>query len=58
MLLKHQQHLQRQRDAVAFRMKKLAAKQVEITVSQSQSVLLSVQVVLWHHVILLKSYVV
>lgn len=58
MLLKHQQHLQRQRDSVAFRMKKLAAKQVEITVSQSQSVLLSVQVVLWHHVILLKSYVV
>uniref|UniRef100_A0A671WW51 Si:ch211-28p3.4 n=2 Tax=Sparus aurata TaxID=8175 RepID=A0A671WW51_SPAAU len=31
MLLKHQQHLQRQRDSVAFRMKKLAAKQVEIT---------------------------
>ncbi|XP_078019848.1 tripartite motif-containing protein 60 isoform X1 [Epinephelus lanceolatus] len=30
-LLKHQQHLQRQRDAVAYRMKKLAAKQVEIT---------------------------
>ncbi|XP_045924667.1 E3 ubiquitin-protein ligase TRIM39 [Micropterus dolomieu] len=31
MLLKHQQHLQRQRDAIAYRMKKLAAKQVEIT---------------------------
>ncbi|XP_073345253.1 E3 ubiquitin-protein ligase TRIM21 [Pagrus major] len=31
MLLKHQQHLQRQRDAVAYRMKKLAAKQVDIT---------------------------
>ncbi|KAI3365250.1 hypothetical protein L3Q82_010335, partial [Scortum barcoo] len=30
-LLKHQQHLQRQRDAIAYRMKKLAAKQVEIT---------------------------
>ncbi|XP_049915928.1 zinc-binding protein A33 isoform X1 [Epinephelus moara] len=30
-LSKHQQHLQRQRDAVAYRMKKLAAKQVEIT---------------------------
>ncbi|XP_029954772.1 E3 ubiquitin-protein ligase TRIM39 [Salarias fasciatus] len=28
---KHQQHLRRQRDAVAYRMKKLAAKQVEIT---------------------------
>ncbi|XP_054455533.1 E3 ubiquitin-protein ligase TRIM21 [Anoplopoma fimbria] len=31
LLLKHQQYLQRQRDGVAFRMKKLAAKQVEIT---------------------------
>ncbi|XP_042254225.1 E3 ubiquitin-protein ligase TRIM39 isoform X2 [Thunnus albacares] len=31
MLLKHQQHLQRQRDVIAYRMKKLAAKQVEIT---------------------------
>ncbi|XP_068440072.1 E3 ubiquitin-protein ligase TRIM21 [Clinocottus analis] len=30
-LLKHQQHLQRQRDGIAFRMKKLAAKQAEIT---------------------------
>ncbi|XP_074475486.1 E3 ubiquitin-protein ligase TRIM21 isoform X1 [Sebastes fasciatus] len=30
-LLKHQQHLQRQRDGIAHRMKKLAAKQVEIT---------------------------
>ncbi|XP_041670931.1 E3 ubiquitin-protein ligase TRIM39 [Cheilinus undulatus] len=30
-LLKHQQHLQRQRDVIAYRMKKLAAKQVEIT---------------------------
>ncbi|XP_042364165.1 E3 ubiquitin-protein ligase TRIM39, partial [Plectropomus leopardus] len=30
-LLKHQQHLQRQRDAIAYRMKKLAAKQAEIT---------------------------
>ncbi|XP_028285717.1 E3 ubiquitin-protein ligase TRIM39 [Parambassis ranga] len=29
--LKHQQHLQRQRDVIACRMKKLAAKQVEIT---------------------------
>lgn len=58
MLLKHQQHLQRQRDAVAHRMKKLAAKQVEITVSPSQSVLLCVQVVLWHHVSLLKNYTV
>ncbi|XP_059180730.1 E3 ubiquitin-protein ligase TRIM39 [Centropristis striata] len=31
MLHKHQQHLQRQRNAIAYRMKKLAAKQVEIT---------------------------
>uniref|UniRef100_UPI003AAD0891 zinc-binding protein A33 n=1 Tax=Centroberyx gerrardi TaxID=166262 RepID=UPI003AAD0891 len=31
MLLKHQQHLQRQRDVIAYRMKKLAAKQVEMT---------------------------
>ncbi|TNN67705.1 E3 ubiquitin-protein ligase TRIM21 [Liparis tanakae] len=30
-LLKHQQHLQRQRDVVAGRMKKLAAKQAEMT---------------------------
>nr|XP_020506849.1 E3 ubiquitin-protein ligase TRIM39-like [Labrus bergylta] len=30
-LLKHQQHLQKQRDVIAYRMKKLAAKQVEIT---------------------------
>ncbi|KAM9716806.1 E3 ubiquitin-protein ligase TRIM21 isoform 2-T2 [Menidia menidia] len=30
-LLRYQQHLQRQRDAVAFRMKKLAAKQAELT---------------------------
>ncbi|KAG7227924.1 hypothetical protein INR49_013718 [Caranx melampygus] len=30
-LLKHQQHLQRQRDVIAYRMKKLAAKQEEIT---------------------------
>ncbi|XP_029934228.1 E3 ubiquitin-protein ligase TRIM39 [Myripristis murdjan] len=29
--LRHQQHLQRQRDAIAYRMKKLAAKQVEMT---------------------------
>ncbi|KAM3859956.1 zinc-binding protein A33 [Diretmus argenteus] len=31
MRLTHQQHLQRQRDVIAYRMKKLAAKQVEIT---------------------------
>uniref|UniRef100_A0AAQ4RZA2 Si:ch211-28p3.4 n=1 Tax=Gasterosteus aculeatus aculeatus TaxID=481459 RepID=A0AAQ4RZA2_GASAC len=31
MLQKHRQHLQRQRDGLAHRMKKLAAKQVEIT---------------------------
>ncbi|XP_023281812.1 E3 ubiquitin-protein ligase TRIM39-like [Seriola lalandi dorsalis] len=30
-LLRHQQHLQRQRDVIAYRMKKLAAKQEEIT---------------------------
>ncbi|XP_029312758.1 LOW QUALITY PROTEIN: tripartite motif-containing protein 16-like protein [Cottoperca gobio] len=30
-LLKHQLHLQKQRDGIAYRMKKLAAKQVEIT---------------------------
>ncbi|KAM7370774.1 hypothetical protein PAMP_010295 [Pampus punctatissimus] len=30
-MLKHQQHLQRHRDVIAYRMKKLAAKQVEIT---------------------------
>uniref|UniRef100_UPI0037E8B409 E3 ubiquitin-protein ligase TRIM39 n=1 Tax=Semicossyphus pulcher TaxID=241346 RepID=UPI0037E8B409 len=30
-LLKHQRHLQKQRDVIAYRMKKLAAKQVEIT---------------------------
>ncbi|XP_064849611.1 probable E3 ubiquitin-protein ligase TRIML1 [Oncorhynchus masou masou] len=30
-LVKHQQHLQRQRDVVAYRMKKLAAKQVDFT---------------------------
>ncbi|XP_034564279.1 zinc-binding protein A33 [Notolabrus celidotus] len=30
-LLRHQRHLQKQRDVIAFRMKKLAAKQVEIT---------------------------
>ncbi|XP_047465601.1 E3 ubiquitin-protein ligase TRIM39 isoform X2 [Mugil cephalus] len=31
MLLKRQQHLQRQREVLAYRMKKLAAKQVEMT---------------------------
>ncbi|XP_039990259.1 probable E3 ubiquitin-protein ligase TRIML1 isoform X1 [Xiphias gladius] len=30
-LLKHQQHLQRQRDVITYRMKRLAAKQEEIT---------------------------
>ncbi|KAM7381609.1 hypothetical protein PAMA_012447 [Pampus argenteus] len=30
-MLKHQQHLQRHRDVIAYRMKKLAAKQAEIT---------------------------
>uniref|UniRef100_A0A3B5BF56 E3 ubiquitin-protein ligase TRIM21-like n=1 Tax=Stegastes partitus TaxID=144197 RepID=A0A3B5BF56_9TELE len=37
-LLKHQQHLQRQRDAIAYRMKKLAAKQVEMTQKKTEAV--------------------
>lgn len=40
MLLKLQQQLQRQREVIAYRMKKLAAKQVEITVSLLPSVVL------------------
>lgn len=31
--MKYKQHLQRQKDVITYRMKKLAAKQVEITVS-------------------------
>lgn len=34
MLLKHQECLKRQREAVKFRMKKLSTKQTEITVSK------------------------